>query len=430
MRKTSLILSLILAAGMFFSCGKQNPNFKEKMVLDGSAQSGDIQGTSRTANDETRRVLIVYSAGYNSLSNYLSTDINDLLNGYAPTPYRTSNVLLLITRLTKRYLDYSSPSEPLLIQITRKEGGETVCDTLRRWDGSRPIASPDFMREALEYVKLRFPAASYGMVISSHGTGWLPWNYYSYPELYEGGDTGDTFWAPGKRTLGQDVGDSVDTNAEIELKDLPEVIPFHLDYFLVDACLMGGIELAYQMKDVCDYIGFSQTEILADGFDYLTAASRLIENRTADPEQVCRDYFEAYENNPSASYRCATISFVDCRKLEPLADVCSDLFSKYNQKIRSLNPYTIQGYFRQGKHYFYDLQDILLHCGLTAEEKEALQQALDGAVVYKAATPTFLGIDINVHSGFSMYLPANGTSFLDSFYKENIAWNARTGLVQ
>lgn len=429
MRKTVLILSFILAAGMLFSCGKQNPNFKD-MVLDGTTKTGGIQGSTRTVNSETRRVLMLYSAGYNSLSNYLRDDIEDLKQGYVPTSHRTSDVLLVISRQPKNFGNYSTPTEPVLIRLTRDEGKDVVCDTLKRWDSSRAIASADFLREAMEFVKLRFPAAGYGMIFSSHGFGWLPRNYYSNPEVYENAGSDFDWAAPAKRSLGRDDGETVDKNAEIELKDLPGCFPFHLDYFLVDACLMGGIELAWQMKDVCDVIGFSQTEILAEGFNYKTVASRLLENRTSDPEQVCRDYYESYENSKIETYRCATVSLVDCAKLEPLANVCSDLFYKYNLQIRSVNYNAVQGYFRSGKHYFYDLEDILVHAGITSSEKAALDQALDQAVIYKAATPTFLGLDISTHCGLSMYLPANGTAFLDSFYKQNIAWNARTGLVQ
>ena len=435
MRKATFILSLVLAAGMLFSCSKQNPNFKD-IVLDGTAESGELQGLTRSTNPETRRVLIMYSAGFNSLSGYLKSDLEDIKQGYVPTPHRTSDVLLIISRQTVSGTDTRKPSEPVLVRLTREEGKELVCDTLKRWSGDTPIASASFMREALDYIKMRFPAAGYGMIFSSHGTGWLPSEYYAHPEKYEGGDS---FWAPVKRTLGQDEGYESSDDAEggkvvlpyseIELKDLPGAIPFHLDYMLVDACLMGGIEFAYQMKDVCDKIAFSQTEILAEGLDYNTVVSRLLEGKTPDVLQVCKDYFNMYDQQ-EGSQQSATISLVDCTSLEPLASVCEDLFNRYNYQIRHLNAYAVQRYYRQDHHYFYDLEDILIHAGITAEEKAALEQALDQAIIYKAATPSFLGVEIKIHSGFSMYLPSKGTAFLDSFYKENIAWNARTGLVQ
>lgn len=43
---------------------------------------------------------------------------------------------------------------------------------------------------------------------------------------------------------------------------------------------------------------------------------------------------------------------------------------------------------------------------------------------------TQYGFAITCHSGFSMYLPAMGTDYLDQYYKANLAWNQATGLVQ
>ena len=37
-----------------------------------------------------------------------------------------------------------------------------------------------------------------------------------------------------------------------------------------DACLMGGIEVAYELAGKCDRLGFSQAEVLAEGFNYKT----------------------------------------------------------------------------------------------------------------------------------------------------------------
>ena len=41
---------------------------------------------------------------------------------------------------------------------------------------------------------------------------------------------------------------------------------------------------------------------------------------------------------------------------------------------------------------------------------------------------TSSGFEIKVFSGLSMYLPANGSGYLDNFYK-TLAWNKATKLV-
>ena len=54
-------------------------------------------------------------------------------------------------------------------------------------------------------------------------------------------------------------------------------------------------------------------------------------------------------------------------------------------------------------------------------------------MVYKNATEYFMqganGFEIKTFSGLSMYLPSNGHSQLDLYYK-TLDWNTATGLVQ
>ena len=90
----------------------------------------------------------------------------------------------------------------------------------------------------------------------------------------------------------------------------------------------------------------------------------------------------------------------------------------------------VQRFYRSSKHWFYDLQSILEKAGITNSEKDALIEALDGCVLYKGATPSFMNeFYINTFSGFSMYLPSHGHSELDKYYR-TLKWNQATGLVK
>ena len=73
----------------------------------GSLHQGIANGKSsgpdfikeRTVSKEIRKVMILYSAGYNSLSNYLKEDIEDLKKGFIPGDRRSDNVLLVFSKL-------------------------------------------------------------------------------------------------------------------------------------------------------------------------------------------------------------------------------------------------------------------------------------------------------------------------------------------
>jgi hypothetical protein len=80
------------------------------------------------------------------------------------------------------------------------------------------------------------------------------------------------------------------------------------------------------------------------------------------------------------------------------------------------------------------LADIVAKSGATDEELQALNDALEQCVVYKAATPEFMGsFSIETFSGFSMFFPytkqGNVEFALQQYYK-TLKWNIATGLVE
>ena len=394
------------------------------------------------------RVLILYSAGYNSLRDYLYEDIQDLKKGYAPG-IKDSRAFLVISHLSVRRGDYSKETSPQLIRIYSDKKNGVVFDTLKSYNGN--LSEKSTMNTILSDIKKQFPSEHYGMVFSSHASGWLPVGYYNDPDdfepWYSGGRKGSARISlpdgtypyiepellPGEPlTKSLTLTNSVNTATEMEMIDFKNAIPMHLDYLLMDACLSGGIELGYEFKDVCDQIGFSPSEILADGFIYKELAGHLLASEKADTRAVVDDYFQFYAAKKDKNDRSATISLLDCKQLDGLADVCKTLFSKYASEIEGLDPDSVQRFYRYDKHWFYDLEDILVKAGISSAERSSLSSALGRCVLYKAATDDFLksygGFTIDTFCGMTMYLPCNGSTFLNNKYKE-LAWNKATGLV-
>lgn len=414
-----LIWSLAAALFVVTACNKDagfDPGF-------GGADSASRSSAERSYSMPSRRVMVMISAAYNSLSNYLTEDLKDLESGYIPEgTYFSSDVLLVLARAPKSYGDYSTPSAPVLYRLWSNRGGEVRRDTLRIWDGDTQLSSKETLREALSLVQRKFPAQSYGIVFSSHASGWLPPDYYTDPSRFEP-SSGSSQW--GLFSIGQDKTPSGGT--EMDLKDFADAIPMHLDYCLIDACLSGCVEVAHALKGKADIVGFSPTEVLADGFNYTTLASHLFA-KPSDPVAVCREYFEHY-NAQTGSSRSATITAVDTRKMDALEAVCKELFDAYRPILNSMYGGTVQGYFRFDRHYFYDLKDILVQAGITEQEEARLDAALNQFIVYQAATDYFLSIPLLRVCGLSMYLPSMGSNYLDNYYRENISWNRATELI-
>ena len=377
----------------------------------------------RGAVEQVRNVMIMVSGGHNSLSGYLTDDLYEMADGYLPEGTAAeTNAFVVLSRLPVNSL--STTSAPVLYRMYRTPEGTVVRDTLRRWTTEDRLFGGSVLHDALLTVQDRIPSKSYGMVLSSHASGWLPPGYYEKPSHFDTMKRGIT-------SIGQDLDDNV--SVEMDLVDFASAISIPLSYVVLDCCLSGGVEVAWALRGKTDVVAFTQTETMADGFDYKKILERLLKEPVPNPLGVCQDFYNYYMGKTGVN-QSATISLIDTRRMDALAAVCRTLFEKYRTQISRLDGSSVQGYFRYDRHFFYDLRDILVQAGISDPELQELDQALDACVLYKAATPYFMngtqyGFPITSHCGFSMYLPSRGSSFLDNYYKTHIAWNQATELV-
>ena len=388
------------AIALLCSCNKTNPD-------DEDPESG------------YNRVFILYSAGFHNLSNYLASDQQELIGEGSSTmlPLKSSGDVVLIVSHLCEYKDYDTPTPTYLVRASKGSGGNPVLDTLKTYPSTTKLTDNAAMKGIFNDILSAFPAKSYGALISSHGSGWLPEGYYTNLKIK-------------LNSIGAEYSNGGKDSDEMEISELAGAIPMKLDYLLLDACLMGGVETAYELRGVTDRIAFSGTEIMANGFAYDTILSRLFpaSGSAADLTGVCSDYFAQYKDSYETTGG-ATISLVDCTALEGLAALCGRLFEDYREEMAAVDPDKVQGFFRYDRHFFYDLLDIMDNAGITAADRAELAAELDKCVLYKAHTPEFLSIDLDTWCGLSMYLPADGNSDLDKFYK-GLQWNAVSGLVK
>ena len=387
----------------------------------------------------------MFSFGYNNLSYDLYEDIEDMIQGDLPEYGYRENVVLVLRHGTSKSYNYSQPSAPVLTHIYSK-GEEIIYDTLKVYSDTTVAARKSVVNDVLNIAKKRFPAKHYGMLISSHATGWAPQGYcYSPPDKSSGtifSLNADQYEGPAKyydespllKSVGSHYNGGPARSIEIEIPDLADAIPMHLDYILFDACFMGCVEVAYELKEKCDKICFSQTEVLSGGMDYDTLLSVLFDKDGVDLTVCAENYFNMYKNQTASFMRSATVSVVDCQKLEPLAQIVA----KNSDAIRSLSESNerrnVQGYFqpRYSRYHgiFFDLEDILNKSNISNHDMEELQVALNDCILCKYSTNKFLDeFSINTHSGLSMYLPDADREILNEYYK-TLKWGKMTQLIK
>ncbi|MBR5856447.1 MAG: hypothetical protein IKY70_04165 [Bacteroidales bacterium] len=394
----------------------------------------EVKGTPEEFITKQKTVL-VYMAANNNLSEDARNNLAAMQQGYIPD--EEGNLVV--------YYHYPNQN-PLLFHIRHNEEGNVAIDTIYRFP-SRNSATATSLTNAIQVTSAYFPAEEYGLILWSHATGWLPVNYYANNPQTASAQFAEQFALSNSPFANYDNGadpyaDIVkmvkqnrngilsrsfgsEENSEIDIKDVVKALPFKFSFIIFDACLMGGIEPAYQLKDSTDYILFSPTETLANGMPYASIMQHIFAQPT-DLTAVAKEYYNFYNNQSSLRY--ATISLVKTSELEDLANAASEIFGKYRDSISTVKINNIQRYYRGNKHWFYDISDFIGQIA-PKDEAEAFNKALDKAVIYKAATPYFIDIPINSFSGLSTYIPYFNETELDNYYK-TLEWNKVCGMIE
>ncbi len=403
--------------------------------------------------EEKEKTIIIYMVSNNDLAGIAVNNINKILEGYIPADGNLavySNNFDLVTGEKK-----GSPMT--LVNLFRDEGGNIVRDTIIDRFPVSNSATKERLRSVLSVVKTTLPAKEYGLIFWSHATGWLPSGYYSanhdsgsevetsasehdgylkrlmrlkesrklhgtnsgtasynWPAPPEGGDP----YAHLVKSFGSEE------NVEMPVTDLANAIPYKMDFIAFDACLMGGIETAYQLKDLCNYYIASPAEILADGFPYETVMKPLFEgDYTAATEAIYNHYA-----NQTGENRSVTISLVKSSGLDDVAAQAKIIFESYRNNIATLNISGIQPYFRYNKHWFYDIGDFMDK--LAGDDAAAFKEALEKAVVAKYTTGRMLDLTIDParFSGISTYINNPANDELDAYY-QGLEWDKAVNMI-
>ena len=366
------------------------------------------------------QVLIYYGLGYNNLAPNLLQNLSDLKRDVLPGLER-DKAIVAFCHTTDKYGDYSTPNPPVLMRFYRNAKGQSTADTLKVYSDMTVSASGESIRRVLEDIQRLFPSKHYGMLLSSHGSGWLPSGYSDSSERL------------GTRAIGNQYsasGSSVSVKW-VAVPELAAAIPFHLDYMILDVCLAGAVEVAWELQKVCDRLVVSPTEILTTGMGYSILSWYMFAYEKANLEAYCLDYYNYYDSQ-NGSYRSGTISLVECGKLQPLAEAFRDIVEAHRSALvysRLVNRVQRYYYSSTPLTYFYDLRDLAAQIGASADELARLDAALAAAVPVHYETEKFFDLKLERCGGLSVYLPDPSRPVLNSFYRD-LGWNKIVGLVQ
>jgi hypothetical protein len=281
---------------------------------------------------------------------------------------------------------------PCLLKIT--EDGEQTIKTYQEFNS----ADPANMNKLFGEIAEMYPSESYGLILWSHGTSWLPAGVQLKSFVMDG-------------------------NRQMNITELAEALPLHFSFILFDACLMGAVEVAYELRDKTDYIIASSTETIDSGFPYDEIVPELI-NPSINLRSVAQKYFDYY-NEMEGDYRSATVTLIDTRELENLASLTAKIISE-NEIAEDFERTKIQRLDRYEEQYTFDFADFI-DKAFPSANKSALVTQLGKTVLYKAHTPAFMNeYQIETYCGLSCYIPLSGRVDLNAYYK-SLQWYDDSG---
>lgn len=330
---------------------------------------------------DSERTILFYLAGDNSLSDEVQDKIDSLVAAWDEKVAAGGHLLV--------YAD-TRGAGPQLMEIHSREQGSARAEVIETYDEENS-ASVAVLERVLTDMCTLYPGRDYGLVLFSHGSGWLPEGTRIAP-------SGTT------RTV------AADSNSEFELRKFASAIPNNQFSFIVfESCCMAGLEVAYELKNKAHYIIASSAEMLSPGMSpvygpLLKALFRAAPDYTAAAEA----YYNYYDVQADAN-RSATISVINTAELEPLKKLLRSVESRVDY-WDYVERESVQSFDRsEYRHLVYDLGQYLQLLA-TDEEQQLIEGYLEAAVPYRASTTSFMpGTDyefaIEQHSGLTIYIP-------------------------
>ncbi len=372
-------------------------------VVVGSASCCKKPPPEPPVNTPKDRTLLVYMAGDdNGLAAETEAKINAIAQGWSPS----YNANLLI---------YQDAGTPRLLQI-KTEGNQTVIKTIKQFTGENSASPTVFNRVITDVLTSNdYKANRYGMLIFSHATGWLPGLSYDDPTA-----------TPVKSVLR-------DGAQAMELADFAAAIPDKkFDFIAFETCLIGGIEVAYELRNKADYLVVSPAEIITSvtsrGFTpcYPRMIGHLLQ-QTADLEAFSMEYFNHVMQ--FTDYRkTGTICVVKTSEIEALTTITRQIVANgvtvtYAGDIQHFD--SALGGRNPDWRLFFDFGSWV-RLQSTASQYDAFEAQMARTLPLRKTTDWFLpghsfGFPIDEFSGLTTYIEQPEYPYLNEEYQK-LSW--------
>lgn len=299
-------------------------------------------------------------AAENNLTRFATEDLEEMKTGSLKLA-EDQNLIIYVDKAGSLTTPY----------IVRAKNGELV-DTVFMKEALS--ADPTTLQDVIQYTREHFPAKSYGLLLWGHASGWLVSTKDSIsrtrgssilePKAY-GGATGNNsssssgnYWmniVPMAKAIQNGMGSD------------------HLSFIFGDCCSFGCLEVAYELRNVTDYVIGSPAEVPDMGAPFDLIVPDMFIETDNFYAKIIDHYFDYYldifKNNPQyynkkvgdlAGYS-VPLAVVKTSGLDNLAYATSTLLGTIAEKVStsgSLDLDKVMYYAISQKKYSYDMYHV------------------------------------------------------------------------
>lgn len=307
------------------------------------------------------RSILIYAVASNNLDTTLHMDLNEILD-IAPLADLNHNSI---------WVYYLTNSEmPALYKLERDAESKAFAFIRKKsYDREQFSTDPRRISRVIADYKQMTKAGRRGIIFWSHSSSWTPnFSDHTVPE-----ETPTKF-----KSFGWDTCNGKTDHCD--LIEFADAIPADtFDFIWFDCCYMGSIEVAYQLRDKCEYMVGYPTEVWGEGMPYDLTIPYILHGdpRLKEAAKAFADYYHK-------DGRAVTVGVYDMAEIEKVAEYAESCVTAERKSVIFL-----QNYGRNGYGPYVDLGQYVREQARNFSESwdfAGFQAALDNFVIYKSAS--------------------------------------------
>jgi hypothetical protein len=237
----------------------------------------NISHTPESSADPKKWTIMVYLDADCNLEGAGIDDMNEMEMEGSDSDV---NVIVQIDRIPGYDSSNGNWNDARRYYMTKDYSTSTISSTVQQYLGEVNMGLADTLQNFVQWGKSNYPADNYALILWDHGSG-----------IMYGSNPGGVCW------------DDSNNDAYLTLAEIESVLStYSVDLLGFDACLMGMVEVHYQLKDYVDVIVGSEENEPGDGYPYNDILNYIKNYPDATPSELGQQIVIKYDNSYPSYY--------------------------------------------------------------------------------------------------------------------------------